>query len=1134
MWGNSHRWVVAFTLLAAACGDNLGGNTAPTVDGLQVTTDEDTPLTRALDVADADGDAIEITLGHPIHGTVTMGTGGSFTYTPEANFHGADGFNVTVSDGKLEGTATVSITVTSVNDPPAGVADSFATNEDAAHTADVFALLANDTDIEGDTLTVTAVGDAVNGTVQLVGSDVTFTPDPDFNGDGSYRYTVSDGTDTTEVDVTVTVGGVNDAPIAVDDTATTDEDTDLVVTGAALVANDLDADGNTLTVTAVGNEVNGTVALASGTVTFTPDANFAGTASFEYTVSDGQDTDTATVTVTVTAVNDAPVANPDTATTDEDTPVTVTEATMLANDTDAEGDTLTVTGATNPVGGTVAFAGGDVTFTPTANFTGAGSFDYTVSDGTDTATGTVTITIAPVNDPPVAIDDLVTTAEDTAVVVTSGTLSGNDLDVDGDTLAVQSVGTASVGTVVRDGTSGDITYTPPADFTGTATFDYVVTDGTLTDTGTVTVVVTAVDDAPVATDDTASTAEDTPIVLTGATLTGNDTDVDGDPLTVTAVANETNGTASLAGGDVTFTPAANFNGTATFEYTVSDGGLTDTATVTITVTAANDAPIANPDTAVAESAIPTNFTTAQFLANDADVEADPLTITAVDNPSDGGTVLLAGNTITYTSAIGFAGDASFEYTVSDGNGGTATGTVTVTVVINTCGDGFILGLEACDDGNDDDGDGCSALCAVEAGWTCNGEPTTCTPICGDGLVVGDEPCDDDNPDDTDGCTTECLAAVVCDATAFPGGDRFAVDAFTGTCYVSFDTEQTTFADAQTACVGAGGHLATITSAAEDTLVRGVQNASENPWIGGVDDANTTDAVFTWVTGEPFTFTSFDTGEPDDDVGVGGNGDCLHLNPNGAWADTNCTLDTFVAGRICEIEVDACHDGVVHPGEECQDTGAGDNCSETCEVEDGCGDGNLDAGEQCDDDNLANGDGCSATCETETLFISEYVEGSSSNKAVEIRNPSATSTFDFATTACSLRLYSNGSATASATVALTGTIAPNDVFVVCNGGAVPAITSVCDQTSNTVINYNGDDAVELVCGGTTLDVLGQIGVDPGTEWGTGLTSTADNTLRRKCQFRNGDADGSDVFDPALEWDGFAVDTFGGIGVAECVP
>ncbi len=175
------------------------------------------------------------------------------------------------------------------------------------------------------------------------------------------------------------------------------------------------------------------------------------------------------------------------------------------------------------------------------------------------------------------------------------------------------------------------------------------------------------------------------------------------------------------------------------------------------------------------------------------------------------------------------------------------------------------------------------------------------PKCPNGMLDLGEQCDDGNLVETDGCTSLCRTAPPCDIEAFPGGDRFAVAPATGHCYVSFDSEMTTFSEAQAACVLLDGHLATITSSAEQALILSVLNPLENPWIGAVDDENDTDSIFEWVTAEPFIYSAFAPGEPDDDVLVDGMGDCLHItNAQGQWADTNCNLSAYVTGRICEI------------------------------------------------------------------------------------------------------------------------------------------------------------------------------------------------------------------------------------------
>jgi len=766
----------------------------------------------------------------------------------------------------------------------------------------------------------------------------------------------------------------NTAPTVGALTLSTDEDTP--VSGNLVIG---DAENDAVTIT-LGTAAHGTITRAANMITYTPEPNFHGTDSVEVTASDGTLAGTGTISITVAAVNDAPVAMADAFAAAEDTALALAPAMVLANDVDVDDDTLSVTAVGNATNGTVALVGGELVFTPAADFSGTGTFEYTASDGTATATATVTVTVGGANDAPVAVDDAVTTAEDVAAVVTVASLVANDTDAENQTLAITAVANATNGTVALAGT--DVTFTPAANFNGAATFEYTVSDGAATDTGTVTVTVTPVNDAPVAVDDAVTTAEDTALVFAAADLALNDLDVDGDALAVTAVANPSGGMVALAGGQITFFPAANFSGAASFEYTVSDGTLTDTGSVTVTVTAVNDAPVAVDDAEIAESGIARAIPAAQLLANDTDIDSATLTISSVGNPTNG-MVFLAGTTVTFISAGGFTGAATFEYTVSDGTA-TDTGLVNVTVIApNTCGDGVVFGAETCDDNDVDAGDGCSATCTVEAGWTCTGAPSACTPTCGDGIVrgaegcddggtavndgcsatctvepgwsctgeptsctstcgdnilaVGAELCDDGNLADLDGCTSACVPGVVCNATAFAGGDAFAVDATTGNCYAAFDDDMTTFGDAYAACAAAGGYLATITSAGEQALVTSVQNDAQNPWIGASEDGIDTDAVFRWVTGEAFGFTNFATGQPDDDANLGGNGECLHLvDAAGRWNDTNCDITAFVVGRICEIELAPCGDGVVQASknEACDDgnTTAGDGCSATCTIE----------------------------------------------------------------------------------------------------------------------------------------------------------------------------------------------------------
>ncbi len=166
----------------------------------------------------------------------------------------------------------------------------------------------------------------------------------------------------------------------------------------------------------------------------------------------------------------------------------------------------------------------------------------------------------------------------------------------------------------------------------------------------------------------------------------------------------------------------------------------------------------------------------------------------------------------------------------------------------------------------------------------------------------------------------------------------------------------------------------------------------------------------------------------------------------------------------------------------------------------------------------------AMAQTTDLIFSEYIEGSSYNKAIEIYNGTGA---QVDLSSYSVKLFANGHTTADSTLALTGTLADGDVYVIANSQADAAILNVADTTSG-VAGFNGDDALTLLKGSNVIDSIGQVGTDPGSAWGSGSTSTKDHTLRRKPTICSGDSNDSDAFDPATEWDGYAKDTFDDLG------
>ena len=474
---------------------------------------------------DADGDPMtSVLVAGTANGGLTLNADGSFIYTPNADFNGIDSFTYKANDGFADSnTATVSITVNPMNDAPVAANDSYSTNESAASVNAFFnGVLTNDTDVDQDLLNAALVTGPANGTLTLYSNGTfDYVPDPGFSGTDSFSYKANDGTaESNDATVSITVNPVNDAPVAVDDGYSTDEDTVLSTPVPGVLDNDSDADGDPMTSVLVAGTANGALTLnANGSFSYTPNADFNGIDSFTYKANDGlADSNTATVSITVEAVNDAPVAADDSYSTDEDTGVLVT-----LSATDLEECELTFSIISGPANGTLtaltaqtcvgALPNSDsleVTYTPNAGFTGTDSFTYKANDGTsDSNDATVSITVNPVNDAPVAVDDGYSVAEDAVLDVDAAGVLANDSDADGNPMTSVLV-TDTANGVLTLNADGSFSYTPNADFNGSDSFSYKANDGLAgSNEATVTITVNPMNDAPVAADDSYSTAEDT-------------------------------------------------------------------------------------------------------------------------------------------------------------------------------------------------------------------------------------------------------------------------------------------------------------------------------------------------------------------------------------------------------------------------------------------------------------------------------------------------------------------------------------------------------------------------------------------------------------------------------------------------
>ena len=319
-WDSQYGWGIVDAYAAVSSVGASPNNPPIATDDAYITSEDNIlnvtePGVLANDT-DTDGDLLTATIvNSPSNGTLSLNADGSFLYTPDNDFNGSDSFTYKANDGKADSnTGTVSITINPVNDSPVAVNDSYTTSED--NTLDIAApgVLANDTDPDGDLLTAAIVSSPSNGTLSLnADGSFLYTPDNDFNGSDSFTYKANDGiTDSNITEVTITINAVNQLPLAVDDSYTTDEDNALDAAAPGVLANDTDPDGDLLTATIVSSPSNGTLSLnADGSFLYTPDNDFNGSDSFTYKANDGiADSNVATVTITVNSINDAPVADP--------------------------------------------------------------------------------------------------------------------------------------------------------------------------------------------------------------------------------------------------------------------------------------------------------------------------------------------------------------------------------------------------------------------------------------------------------------------------------------------------------------------------------------------------------------------------------------------------------------------------------------------------------------------------------------------------------------------------------------------------------------------------------------------------------------------------------------------------------
>ena len=464
------------------------------------------------------------------------------------------------------------------------------------------------------TFTFTIVDQPSHGSVLCAGANCTYSPESHFFGADQFTYKANDGALDSNISTGfINVTEVNNTPVTVNDSKNTAEDSSLNFPASDLTSNDSpgpNESGQTLTVDSVIStpDTHGSLVLNAGQISYTPESNYNGAASFDYHVCDNGTTNgspdskcaTGTVNVTVTEVNDDPSATDDSKSTNEDTNLNFPASDLTGNDSagpaNENSQTLTVTSVT-PTGnthGTVSLNAGQISYAPAANYNGAASFSYQVCDNGTTngssdvkcANAVVNVMVNAVQDPPDAVDDTVTIAEDSGA--NSINVLGNDSDADGDTITVTAVTQGAHGSVAITGGGTGVSYTPAANFFGTDSFTYSISDGHGNfDTATVNITVNNVNDPPVANNDNYATNSNTTLNVAVPGVLSNDTDIDSSTLTSVLVAGSgpSHGSLTLnSNGSFSYTPAADYTGSDSFSYRAFDSAdYSNQATVTIAV-----------------------------------------------------------------------------------------------------------------------------------------------------------------------------------------------------------------------------------------------------------------------------------------------------------------------------------------------------------------------------------------------------------------------------------------------------------------------------------------------------------------------------------------------------------------------
>ncbi|HHF3208405.1 TPA: tandem-95 repeat protein [Vibrio diabolicus] len=670
-----------------------GENDAPEVgQDLAYIMDEDGTITFTQEqllgyASDVDGDdlaAFNVQVG--ANASVVDNGDGTYTVTPDTDFNGELDLTFDISDGQETISSSIDLTVRPINDAPVPEDKTFEIEEDGTLIFTDADLLAGATDIEGDNLTVEGVSyDGGDGILTDNGNGTyTFAPNENFNGDVNFSFDVSDGTDTVSANIDVSVTPVDDAPVSGNLAYSVDEDGSIRLSQEQLLSQASDVEGDALTASNLSVDGNATVTQNDdGSFTITPDADFNGDIDISFDISDGTNTVQATADLTVNPINDLPVPQDQQFSVEEDGTLIFTDADLLTGATDIEGDNLTVEGVSYDGGDGILTDNGNGTYTfaPNENFNGDVNFSFDVSDGTDTVSANIDVSVTPVDDAPVSGNLAYSVDEDGSIRLSQEQLLSQASDVEGDALTASNLSVDGNATVTQND-DGSFTIMPDADFNGDIDISFDISDGTNTVQATADLTVNPINDLPVPQDQQFSVEEDGTLQFTDADLLAGATDIEGDDLSVTGISYEgTDGVLTDNGdGTYSFAPNENFNGDVNFSFDVSDGTDTVSANVDVSVTPVNDPPVAGSTSYTVHEDNSITISDAQLLANSSDLEGDVSIDSVSYSGSDGVLQINGDGTYTFSPNENFNGEVTLDVVVADEEGATDVTTAGITVL----------------------------------------------------------------------------------------------------------------------------------------------------------------------------------------------------------------------------------------------------------------------------------------------------------------------------------------------------------------------------------------------------------------------------------------------------------------------